>query len=116
VFQWIKRLFGARPMRQDATQKDSSQEVDYSARVPDSLKAYVERRKREISENYQRQLAAGALDPTSDEEASGDSDEELKRAHALLMQAQELFAKGNVEGASACIGEARRIEEKYPPR
>jgi hypothetical protein len=115
VFQWIKRLFGARPMRQDATQKDSSQEVDYSARVPDSLKAYVERRKREISENYQRQLAAGALNSTSNEEAFDDSDEERKRAYDLMMQAKELFATGDVEGAIVNIEEASRIEQKSPP-
>ena len=69
-----------------------------------------------IFENAQRQLAASALNPTSNEETLDDRDEELKRAHHLMMQAQELFGTGNVEGAIANIKEVGRIKKRYPER
>ena len=116
MFQWIKRLLSAAPTEQDAAHPYISHEVDYLALVPESLKVYVERRKREILENYQRQLAAGTLNSTSNEEALDDPIEDLKRARDFMIQAQELFAMGNVEGAIANIKEAGRIEKKYPPR
>jgi hypothetical protein len=113
VFQWIKRLLSTPPTEQDAAHPDISHEVDS---IPESLKVYVERRKREILANYQRQLAAGTLNSTSNEEALDDPIEDLKRARDFMIQAQELFAMGNVEGAIANIKEAGRIEKKYPPR
>ena len=116
MFQWIKRLLSAAPTEQDAAHPDISHEVDYLALVPESLRIYVERRKQEILENSQRQLAAGTLNSTSNEEALDDPDEDLRRAHNLMIQAQELFAMGNVEGAIANIKEAGRIGKKYPPR
>src|SRR5215467_1147512 len=104
VLKWIKRLLRARPTEQHAAYSD----------IPGSLKVYVERRKRELFENAQRQLAASALNPTSNEETLDDRDEELKRAHHLMMQAQELFGTGNVEGAIANIKEVGRIKKRYP--
>jgi hypothetical protein len=112
VFQWIRRLLSTPPSEQDAAHPDISHEADS---IPESLKVYVERRKREILENYQRQLAAGTLNSTSDEGALDDPNEDLKRAHNLMIQAQELFAMGNVEGAMANIKEASRIQKKYSP-
>jgi hypothetical protein len=52
-FQWIKRLLSAAPTEQDAVRPNNSHEMDYVALVPKSLRIYLERRKQEISENYQ---------------------------------------------------------------
>ena len=100
------------PSEQEAALPNISHEADS---VPESLKVYVERRKREILENYQRKLAAGTLNSTSNEEVLDDPNEDLKRAHNLMIQAQELFAMGNVEGAMVNIKEASRIQKKYSP-
>ena len=104
MLKWIKRLLNASPTEPDATHSD----------IPESLKVYAERRKQEIFEHAQRQLAASALNSTCNEEVLDDPDEEIKRAHHLMMQAQELFATGNVEGAIANIEEVGRIKKKYP--
>jgi hypothetical protein len=80
------------------------------------LKVYVQRRKQEILENYERQVAAGTLSSTSNEEALDDPNEDLKRARNLMIQAQELFAMGKVEAAMASIKEAGRIEKKWASR
>jgi hypothetical protein len=113
VFQWIKRLLSTHPSKQDAAHPNISHETDP---VPESLKVYVERRKQEILENYERQVAAGTLSSTSNEEALDDPNEDLKRARNLMIQAQELFAMGKVEAAMASIKEAGRIEKKCASR
>ena len=112
MFQWIKRLLSTPPSEEDAAHPNIPYEADC---VPESLKVYVQQRKREILENYQRQLAAGALNSTSNEDALDDPKEDLKRAHNLMVQAQELFAMGNIEGAMANIKEASRIQKKNSP-
>ena len=111
MIKWLRHfLIGSR------SEKNPPQVGGHNDAQPDgleSLKAYAEQRKREIFDDYQKQLAAGTLHMAPTDEAQVDPKEELKRAHLLMLQAQELLAIGNAKGAIAVLEEADRINKKY---
>jgi len=102
VFKWLREFFSGSQAEQD--------------RGLESLKTYVEQRQQEIFDDYQKQLAAGTLNLAPNDESQVDPREELKRAHLLMLQAQELLAIGNTKGAIAALEEANRINKKYSQR
>jgi hypothetical protein len=111
VFKWLKRLlFGAQAAPNPALpdRRDSAQPHDLGG-----LNAYVEQRKREIFDDYQKRLADGTLKLAPSDGTQVDPRDELERAHLLMLQAQELLAVGNAKGAIAVIEEANRINKKY---
>lgn len=111
MFKWLRRLlFGAQAAPDPALtdRRDSAQPHDL-----DGLNAYVEQRKREIFDDYQKRLADGTLKLAPIDGTQVDPRDELKRAHLLMLQAQELLAVGNAKGAIAVLEEANRINKKY---
>ena len=107
MFKWLRRLLSRSQAERNpprTSHADSAQPHDF-----DSLNTYVEQRKREIFDDYQKRLADGALNLAPSDETQVDPRDELRRAHLLMLQAQELLAVGNAKGAIAVLEEADRI-------
>ncbi len=103
MLKWLKRFFSG----------SQTGEAPAHSHDLDSLITYVEQRKQEIFDDYQKRLADGTLKLSPADETQVDPRDELKRAHLLMHQAQELLAVGNSKGAIAVLEEADRINKKY---